>query len=508
MAFLRFAHARVIHPQVSKTQWQNIRTAAKSEQATSLDLNQNLVARATEFLGQQFDPKSFLLTHATIVASVDVTSPPGVRTGSGVENGFRFNRKYSDFRVTAETDKYINNNYDAWSRGVIAKAFRTFVGGHNFVEHVQVEDLSKGRIIDAVARDIGESVYVDILIATDRKHSDLVTAIENGKMGTLSMGCTVDGTICTKCGHWAADETEMCPHIKYEKGNVFFDEQGRKNRVAELCGHESLDPTGGVTFIEASWVETPAFTGAVLRNVLEPVSDGKVALQLQRVLASPPPQWSAVDLMKAASAQGTTLKREFTSPTRSSFRIGEDQFLAGWDDEAGGEAPAEAPAAPAAPAAPFKDVEDELYKVMLDKVKKRLRTDLSQGGADEPSHAPTESTNETLNKQAAAQRLYEAGLEALLRTASSDVALLDGVAAYNEQVGVKIPVEIYRVALRVGDPTRHGSEGAYKKACQEALGRVPASGEAQVLLRLGRLLFRRGTPGSSSATGKRHEGVN
>ena len=107
------------------------------------------------------------------------------------------------------------------------------MGAHNFVEHVQVEELSKGRIIDAVMRDVGESIYVDILVATDRKHEELVSQILSGQMNAMSMGCSVDFTICTKCGH-VADEPQMCKHVKYEKGNVFYDEQGNKHRVAEL----------------------------------------------------------------------------------------------------------------------------------------------------------------------------------------------------------------------------------------------------------------------------------
>ena len=48
------------------------------------------------------------------------------------------------------------------------------------------------------------------------------------------------------------------------------DETGTPRRIAELCGHKSL-PNGGVKFVEASWVATPAFPGAVKRNI---VSDG------------------------------------------------------------------------------------------------------------------------------------------------------------------------------------------------------------------------------------------
>lgn len=102
-------------------------------------------------------------------------------------------------------------------------------------EHIQIPELSKGKVIDAVARDLGDTVYVDILVATNRKHGELVADIEAGKINTLSMGCSIQYSICTKCGNVAADETELCFHVKYEKGNHFHDHAGKKRVVAELC---------------------------------------------------------------------------------------------------------------------------------------------------------------------------------------------------------------------------------------------------------------------------------
>ena len=193
MAFMKYARATVVQPHVTREGWKQVRTASTSE----VSLQENLIDRAGGIFKSPFDPKKFLLTHATIVCSVDSYTPEGMKTGSILDNGFRVNRRYPDFRITPETDKYINNNLDAWVRGVLLKSFLTFIGAHNFVEHVQVEDLSKGRIIDAVARDIGESIYIDILIATDRKHTDLVKSIESGKTSTLSMGCFLPGTQVT-----------------------------------------------------------------------------------------------------------------------------------------------------------------------------------------------------------------------------------------------------------------------------------------------------------------------
>lgn len=492
MPMMKYAHARVVTPNVGKTEWRNIRTASSG--VIPAELSDNLMLRASDFFGtNKFNPDMYLLTHATIIASVDSYSPVGQKTGSLVVDGFKVNRKYSNFRIKPETDQYINNNGDSWDRAVLLKSFRTFIGGHNFVEHVQVEELSKGRIIDAVARDIGDSIYVDILIATDRKHTDLIKDIESGRMATLSMGTTVDHTTCTKCGNVAADETEMCGHIRFEKGNKFFDENGTQHRVAELCGHSSVSPTGGCHFIEASWVKTPAFTGAVLRNVLK--FDQSTAKKAQRVMATPPTEWSPDANIKAASGiSGHVIYKEYTTKPKTSFVItSDDSFFAGWEDDGSGEAPVEdgggeQPAAPEAPKAPFQDVEDEVYNQVKDRIRNRFKTDMAP-----PSSTVPVSTNETLNKQSAFGRVaYTAALNTLVKIARSDAELIDSVATYNRSVGITgIPVEIYRVALAAGPTTNYNSVSKYQMVCNRALKRAATEDEFKTLVRLGKLLSRR-----------------
>lgn len=466
MAMLRYAKATIVHPTFNTKGWGKVRTAATSKAA----LSGNLISQAADIFGKPFDPAKYLLTHATIVASVNTEKPAKVKLGSVVEDGFKVNRKYANFRVTAGTEKYINNNMDCWDRQTLLKSYRTFIGAHNFVEHVQIEDLSKGRIIDACARDIGDSVYVDILIATDRKHTDLVDAIESGKMSTMSMGCTIDFSICTKCGNVAVDETEMCSHVRYMKGNTYFDENGVRRKVAELCGHPSINPTGGVTFIEASWVETPAFEGAVMRNVLDPkLVPTQIVRKAEKVLKTVPAKWDANARQKRA------------------FMVAADDFDFGGGGDAEGGGEEAKPAAPAAPADPFKPLEDEVTKAVLDRVLKSLKQQIQKDKNQEPAPNDTQSSgapDSSMIKQAK----YLHGLNALVKTARSDIDLIDRVAAYNQSMGVRIPTEIYRAAVRVGSASRYGSVQHFITACRGCLGRNPSKAEANILLRLGKLL--------------------
>ncbi len=262
MAFLKYANAAILQPAINQESWSEIRQAAL--------LGSSFEDRtAAHVVLQKYDPAQYLLSHCSIVASVD-TENSGLPTGAQMFDGVQIERKFPDHYITVETQKYINNNQDAFERKLLLATYKTFIGAENYMEHVQIPELSKGKIIDAAARDIGDSIYIDILVATDLKHKSLIEAISSQKLSTLSMGCQVTYTQCTKCGNIAEDELQICRHIKYEKGNWFIDASGKRRKIAELCGHHS-DP-GTVKFIEGSWVGTPAFTGAVLRNILDPAN--------------------------------------------------------------------------------------------------------------------------------------------------------------------------------------------------------------------------------------------
>jgi hypothetical protein len=289
MAFVKYAKSGVVRPLITAAGWEAVCAKGRPE------FNSR---KAAKVVLEKYDPNQFLLTHCTIIASVD-TEPVKVPLGRVVVDNFQVERKYADYYVTPETLKYINNNNDCWQRDLLLSSFRTFTGGENYVEHIQIPELSKGKIIDSAARDIGDSIYVDILVATNRKHKPLVEAIVAKQLTTLSMGCQVQFTLCTKCGNVAYDETQLCPHVKYFKGSDFYDEFGKKRKVAELCGHIKEEP-GSVRFIEASWVANPAFTGAVLRNILSAEDVANINNKMNVAFSQPARTSQAGSMQKAA----------------------------------------------------------------------------------------------------------------------------------------------------------------------------------------------------------------
>jgi hypothetical protein len=340
MAFMRTANARVTKSSLEVNDWRDIRKGS---------LGGKMRVSSDSSVFKDYSPDKYLLTHCTIIASVDVDSTGPV------------NKKGWHYQVTPETEQYINNNEDCWERDLLLSCFHTFRGAENYVEHIQIPELSKGKIVDAVARDLGETVYVDILVATDRKHKDLVASIEKGEMTTLSMGCTVEYTICTKCGNVAHDDTDTCSHIKYQKGNHFFDNRARRHRIAELCGHKS-DPQS-VNFIEASWVANPAFKGAVMRNIIqdagaETAEKIKGAFELEREVDESAMLRAASDVEQIKAALDVV--NNFVSK-RADFNFDDE----GGEEDAGGEAEADTP--------PMDQLTDDVKQFIRDRVKRELR---------------------------------------------------------------------------------------------------------------------------------------
>ena len=459
MAFLKKANAVVVHPRVSGKTWGGIRKTASAKN--------NFTEEAKKILGGELDPSKYLFTHCTIVASVDVEEVPDVKTGSSIKVGSStINRPYSDYYIKPECSQFVNNNGDSWSRDVLLASYRSFIGSHNFQEHVQIEEQSKGRIIDAVARDIGDSVYIDILVATDRKHEQLVKDIESGKLATLSMGCTTEFTICSQCGNFAVDETQLCPHIKYSKLNTFLDDSGKKRVVAELCGHKDYADNGGVNFIEASWVAVPAFTGAVMRNILSPEEVSTKQAEIKEVLNSTPDEWDLSLTQKAA-------KRV------QAFNFGGDDE----EKEEGGDK--------SDSSKPFQDVEDALYEKLKQRVQQRIEKDMEDAPEKQEAIPPVDTPNDNILKEGSikqARGMYRMAMNTLVKSATSRVSLVRGIARTNESFGVKVSKDLYVTAVKLGPIHRYGTIERFNRAMKIASGRKLTTPEIRILVRIGTLL--------------------
>lgn len=437
MAFMRYAHAGVIKPSITLDCWDEVRQRALSA-GPAFDTK----VASNSMVLREYHPDQYLLSHCTIIASVDTEANTTAQLGKVMVDGFQVDRRYADWMITPTTSKYVNNNNDAWERKLLLSCFKSFVGGENYVEHIQIPELSKGKIIDAAARDIGDSIYVDILVATDRKHRPLISAITNQQLTTLSMGCQVQFTICSKCGNVAEDETQLCPHIRYMKGNQYTDELGRMRKVAELCGHISAEP-GSVKFIEASWVANPAFTGAVLRSILTPAEIQGIGQKVQVAFSEPARTSDPSVLQKAASShvdvnmilntwadRNGTVVRKCSVPTHP----GPTRIAQFGDDSNPTQGVGDQGAAPAGEAEsdPIDKAVESLVGVIRERAIEKLRNEIGQGEAKRISDA-TENTNEGLVKSALCTPQWRQIHRMVRRAARNDVVanrMLVGLILY------------------------------------------------------------------------------
>lgn len=465
--------------------------------------------RTARVILQEYDPSKYMLSHATIVASVDVDNA-SAPVGRHFVEGFEVDRPFQDYYVTPATQQYINNNNDAFERKLLMASFKSFVGAQSYIEHVQIPELSQGRIIDAAARDIGDSVYVDILIANDLKHAALIRSIKSGQLGTLSMGCSTSSTTCTKCGNVAKDETQLCACIRYFKGHQFLDETGVSRKIAELCGHYT-DPSS-VRFIEASWVANPAFKGAVLRGVLSAEAIAQVESKLHMAFAKSAPVPIPGGVPKAARAsfaQG----QEPAPPEDPNAAPAQDPNAAPPGQEpAPGGAPAEEEADPI-----NKAVKD-LSTALRDKAIEHVRQEISKNEVNEVREVvDNNKQNESLirsafehatwrriakvvvalagkpnakrvlqglilHKNGGWRRVKQAGLTGREILAVSRV--LDVLTKKSSMAG---ETRVYRTVLSVGGTAPYVDDETYLAACRQVLGRVVTGSEASKLLEKGRL---------------------
>ena len=246
------------------------------EDSMSTFMSRRRIAKQSDLLSfdwQRFNINDYLLTHATIVASVNAE-----------EDGYTIKESCADL---------VNGNGNAWLTNVLGpdtNMYRSFVGAENFYEHLQSPLHSKGKILDAVLRKVkhgGEDVwYVDILVATNKRHADLVQRIINGSLTTMSMGIVAHITQCSKCGKIIANEWDNCNHLKYELGQPYKTKYGTNSVVSELIGVQNQPESA--RFIEASWVENPAFKGAVINYYISDLqnSDKLVANASKQSLIS------------------------------------------------------------------------------------------------------------------------------------------------------------------------------------------------------------------------------
>ena len=231
--------------------------------------------RKEDYVTLAFNSDDWLFTQSTAISSVIID-----------ENGF----------IDPDTAKYVNDNGNCWDDKDLLKYYRTFVGAHNFKNHISdsgkgTEAMLKaervrnsyGVVIDARLRPIrvantNKTIhYVDLLIATNKAlHPDFCKQIANNEVRFTSMGCESSACRCTKCGKVFTKDKDICEHIIYERGFYFMKKGGMKYRIAEqVVDAPNEQGKSFINFYEISYLtENPAFKGAAKSHILN-IPDGQ-----------------------------------------------------------------------------------------------------------------------------------------------------------------------------------------------------------------------------------------
>jgi len=185
-----------------------------------------------------------IYAHLTAMATVDLE-----------DNGYH---------IKPHSSKYINSNGDAWERALVIRTVGTFFDAYNYKEHLQIPSFSKGRVVDYMLKDVGDAIYIDLLVeVTDPQ---MIQSIILGEYSKCSIGCSYAFVVCSKCGEKFSPTDPRCSHLLMQLKQTFIDENGIERIIAEVL----TDLFGETVFYELSWVRNPAFAPAVLHSILRP----------------------------------------------------------------------------------------------------------------------------------------------------------------------------------------------------------------------------------------------
>jgi uncharacterized C2H2 Zn-finger protein len=223
------------------------------------DFDGRIASSEVEVDFSKFKTDEYLFSWVTAIAGIEVES--------------------DDHTIVAPHNKWINENGNAWKNEVVLESYHSFILAENYLEHIQIPALSKGKVLDAVAwvvhkqyngyKEPVPTIFVDCLLATNKKkHKSLCDNILNGTIDTTSMGCSIEWTQCSRCGkYFEEDKDRFCRHIEDDLGRSYTDKKGIKRKVAELCGRQGYPDS--CIFKELSWVRRPAFYPAKKHGFVE-----------------------------------------------------------------------------------------------------------------------------------------------------------------------------------------------------------------------------------------------
>jgi hypothetical protein len=177
------------------------------------------------------------------------------------------------------------------SEGSSKYGFATFMGKPNFIDHNNSDPgRARGVVVDSKLRVLpgskvaGTDDYwtsasldpehappteIELLIEIDAKSFPVYAkAARNGDIDGFSMGCDVEKSKCSHCGHEATNPDEYCSHILMKGAHHDF-----KTADGKRISRKSYENCYGIHFFEISAVFDPADETALAREIRASVED-------------------------------------------------------------------------------------------------------------------------------------------------------------------------------------------------------------------------------------------
>lgn len=222
---------------------------------------------------------------------------------------------YFATRAIAGDDPNGNGDYFPW--GQLLKSFSSFVGRSLFLNHDSGDPRNAiGKVLDAypvVDKDTGEK-YIECLAKIDAvAHPELARQISTGILDSCSMGCSVESSTCSICGHTIhSDQDGKCHHmskglLKEYIAEMDFPDYGIKkgSRATAYAINQ------GLNFTELSVVNVPAWNNAKIVQII-----AKLKQDAAQGTATPEMLKGLEDLIKMAEeTQKGDIVEETATPT-------------------------------------------------------------------------------------------------------------------------------------------------------------------------------------------------
>jgi hypothetical protein len=175
------------------------------------------------------------------------------------------------FKAKAIVADEVNSNGDHFSWSELQKSYRSFIGVPFFTNHNNQDvENARGKIVWADLNPRDKAVYVVGYVDAEA-YPHICRGIKEDYMSGVSMGCSVDFSVCSICKNKAASVEEYCPHIKNRKGRKFSGtaknvQTGEVQTFKEALVYEE---NFGIRFIELSGVADPACRSCRIQGVYD-----------------------------------------------------------------------------------------------------------------------------------------------------------------------------------------------------------------------------------------------